>query len=86
MQAGVITFSTSIIKGGIEKFALKQPIFLVSAFAQSYVLSIYRPLQPSPVDPLYSAKVPTRFSASAFGADAKHAQVIFEGISVDYRA
>ena len=28
-QAGIITFSTSIIKGGVEKFALKQPIFLV---------------------------------------------------------
>lgn len=28
-QAGIITFKTSIIKGGIEKFALKQPIFLV---------------------------------------------------------
>ncbi|CAK5264355.1 unnamed protein product, partial [Mycena citricolor] len=39
-QAGIITFSTSIIKGGVEKFALKQPIFL-----------------PSPVDPMYSAKV-----------------------------
>jgi len=30
LQAGIITFSTSIIKGGVEKFALKQPIFLVS--------------------------------------------------------
>ncbi|KAK7055910.1 Acetamidase Formamidase [Favolaschia claudopus] len=39
-MAGIITFSTSIIKDGIEKFALKQPIFL-----------------PSPIDPLYSAKV-----------------------------
>lgn len=39
-MAGIITFSTSIIKGGIEKFAMKQPIFL-----------------PSPVDPLYSAKL-----------------------------
>ncbi|KAH9916495.1 Acetamidase/Formamidase [Amylocystis lapponica] len=39
-QAGIITFSTSIIKGGVEKFALKQPIFM-----------------PSPVDPLYSAKL-----------------------------
>lgn len=29
VQAGIITFKTSIIKGGIEKFALKQPIFLV---------------------------------------------------------
>ncbi len=28
-QAGIITFSCSIIKNGIEKFALKQPIFLV---------------------------------------------------------
>ncbi|GAW06331.1 Acetamidase Formamidase [Lentinula edodes] len=39
-DAGIITFSTSIIKGGVEKFALKQPIFL-----------------PSPVDPMYSAKL-----------------------------
>jgi hypothetical protein len=39
-MAGIIKFSTSIIKGGVEKFALKQPIFL-----------------PSPVDPLYSAKL-----------------------------
>ncbi|KAK7678544.1 hypothetical protein QCA50_018416 [Cerrena zonata] len=39
-MAGIITFKTSIIKGGIEKFALKQPIFL-----------------PSPIDPLYSAKL-----------------------------
>ena len=30
LQAGIITFSTSIIKGGVEKFALKQPIFLVN--------------------------------------------------------
>lgn len=29
-MAGIVTFSTSIIKGGVEKFALKQPIFLVS--------------------------------------------------------
>ena len=28
-QAGIITFSTSVIKGGVDKFALKQPIFLV---------------------------------------------------------
>lgn len=28
-MAGVITLKTSIIKGGVEKFALKQPIFLV---------------------------------------------------------
>ena len=28
-MAGVITLSCSIIKGGVEKFALKQPIFLV---------------------------------------------------------
>ncbi|KAF9230323.1 Acetamidase Formamidase [Melanogaster broomeanus] len=40
MQAGIIKFKTSIIKGGVEKFALKQPLFL-----------------PSPVDPLYSAKL-----------------------------
>ncbi|KAL9714516.1 hypothetical protein Ac2012v2_002831 [Leucoagaricus gongylophorus] len=29
-MAGVITLSTSIIKGGVEKFGLKQPIFLPS--------------------------------------------------------
>ncbi|KXN84372.1 Formamidase [Leucoagaricus sp. SymC.cos] len=29
-MAGIITFSTSIIKGGVEKFGLKQPIFLPS--------------------------------------------------------
>ncbi|EIW57927.1 Acetamidase/Formamidase [Trametes versicolor FP-101664 SS1] len=39
-MAGIITFSCSIIKGGVEKFSMKQPMFL-----------------PSPVDPLYSAKL-----------------------------
>ncbi|KAI0777014.1 Acetamidase Formamidase [Irpex lacteus] len=39
-MAGIITLRTSIIKGGVEKFALKNPIFL-----------------PSPVDPMYSAKL-----------------------------
>ncbi|EKM57878.1 uncharacterized protein PHACADRAFT_89706 [Phanerochaete carnosa HHB-10118-sp] len=39
-MAGIITFNCSIIKGGTEKFALKQPIFL-----------------PSPIDPMYSAKL-----------------------------
>ncbi|KAJ3977699.1 Acetamidase/Formamidase [Lentinula raphanica] len=29
-MAGVITLSTSVIKGGVEKFALKQPIFMPS--------------------------------------------------------
>ncbi|KAG9225008.1 hypothetical protein CCMSSC00406_0001841 [Pleurotus cornucopiae] len=35
-MAGVITFSTSIIKGGVEKFALKQPIFLPSPIDPLY--------------------------------------------------
>ncbi|TFK34559.1 Acetamidase/Formamidase [Crucibulum laeve] len=35
-MAGIITFSTSIIKGGIEKFALKQPIFLPSPIDPMY--------------------------------------------------
>ncbi|KAF8155337.1 Acetamidase/Formamidase [Mycena galopus ATCC 62051] len=35
-MAGIITFSTSIIKGGIEKFALKQPIFLPSPIDPLY--------------------------------------------------
>ncbi|EGO24964.1 hypothetical protein SERLADRAFT_370177 [Serpula lacrymans var. lacrymans S7.9] len=35
-MAGVIKFSTSIIKGGIEKFALKQPIFLPSPIDPLY--------------------------------------------------
>lgn len=72
-QAGIITFSTSIIKGGVEKFALKQPIFLVSTLDHLIIWSFsgrsIKPLlQPSPVDPMYSAKL------------------IFEGISVDIRA
>ncbi|KAA1467198.1 Acetamidase/Formamidase [Dentipellis sp. KUC8613] len=35
-EAGIITFSTSVIKGGIEKFALKQPIFLPSPIDPLY--------------------------------------------------
>ncbi|KAJ7583194.1 Acetamidase Formamidase [Mycena floridula] len=35
-MAGIITFSTSIIKGGIEKFALKQPIFLVGLVSSCF--------------------------------------------------
>ncbi|KAI0791161.1 Acetamidase Formamidase [Abortiporus biennis] len=35
-MAGIITFSTSIIKGGVEKFALKQPIFLPSPIDPLY--------------------------------------------------
>ncbi|KAF8903754.1 Acetamidase/Formamidase [Gymnopilus junonius] len=35
-MAGIITFSTSIIKGGVEKFALKQPIFLPSPIDPVY--------------------------------------------------
>lgn len=40
VQAGIITFKTSIIKGGIEKFALKQPIFLVL-----YIIFIHTDIQ-----------------------------------------
>ncbi|KAF9450484.1 Acetamidase/Formamidase [Macrolepiota fuliginosa MF-IS2] len=35
-MAGIITFTTSIIKGGIEKFGLKQPIFLPSPVDPMY--------------------------------------------------
>lgn len=35
-MAGIITFSTSIIKGGVEKFALKQPMFLPSPIDPLY--------------------------------------------------
>ncbi|KAF4613889.1 hypothetical protein D9613_008116 [Agrocybe pediades] len=35
-MAGIVTFSTSIIKGGVEKFALKQPIFLPSPVDPMY--------------------------------------------------
>jgi len=35
-MAGIITFSTSIIKDGVEKFALKQPIFLPSPIDPLY--------------------------------------------------
>ena len=58
-QAGIIKFKTSIIKGGVEKFALKQPIFLVSGESCWNILALNSNMlrQPSPVDPLYSAKV-----------------------------
>ncbi|KAF5332885.1 hypothetical protein D9758_017203 [Tetrapyrgos nigripes] len=35
-EAGIITFKTSIIKGGVEKFALKQPIFVPSPIDPLY--------------------------------------------------
>ncbi|KAI0290262.1 Acetamidase Formamidase [Multifurca ochricompacta] len=35
-MAGIITFKTSIIKNGVEKFALKQPIFLPSPIDPVY--------------------------------------------------
>ncbi|KAJ8071971.1 hypothetical protein PM082_015529 [Marasmius tenuissimus] len=35
-MAGIITFNTSIIKGGVEKFGLKQPIFLPSPIDPLY--------------------------------------------------
>ncbi|KDQ59007.1 hypothetical protein JAAARDRAFT_33734 [Jaapia argillacea MUCL 33604] len=35
-MAGIITFSTSIIKGGVEKFAMKQPMFLPSPIDPLY--------------------------------------------------
>ncbi|KAF8230821.1 Acetamidase/Formamidase [Tricholoma matsutake] len=35
-MAGIITFTTSIIKGGVEKFGLKQPIFLPSPIDPLY--------------------------------------------------
>ncbi|KAJ3799402.1 Acetamidase Formamidase [Lentinula aff. detonsa] len=54
-MAGIITLSTSIIKGGVEKFALKQPIFL-----------------PSPVDPMYSAKLIFEGISVDYHGDGKH--------------
>ncbi|TEB23279.1 Acetamidase/Formamidase [Coprinellus micaceus] len=35
-MAGIVTFKTSIIKGGVEKFALKQPIFVPSPIDPVY--------------------------------------------------
>jgi len=35
-MAGIVTFKTSIIKGGVDKFALKQPIFLPSPIDPLY--------------------------------------------------
>ena len=60
-KAGIITLNTSIIKGGVEKFALKQPIFLVSPLFLPTEAHVYIShfTQPSPVDPMYSAKVST---------------------------
>ncbi|KIK91976.1 hypothetical protein PAXRUDRAFT_13497 [Paxillus rubicundulus Ve08.2h10] len=57
-------------QGGIEKFALKHPIFLVRQYVFEFlthvVSSPYLLFQPSPVDPQYPAKL------------------VFGGISVDY--
>ncbi|GLB44777.1 putative acetamidase formamidase [Lyophyllum shimeji] len=39
-MAGIVTFSASIIKGGVEKFALKQPIFLPSPVDPQYASQI----------------------------------------------
>lgn len=39
-QAGIITLSTSIIKGGVEKFAMKQPIFLVCRHLFLQIISV----------------------------------------------
>ncbi|KAF5379822.1 hypothetical protein D9615_005795 [Tricholomella constricta] len=39
-EAGIVTFSTSIIKGGVEKFALKQPIFLPSPIDPLYTSQV----------------------------------------------
>jgi acetamidase/formamidase len=49
-MAGIITFSTSIIKGGVEKFALKQPIFLPSPIDPVYSSKVSLPC-PSLVNP-----------------------------------
>lgn len=59
-QAGKVTLKCSVVKGGIEKFALKQPIFLVRrAFPPhlwSTSLTVHVP-QPSPIDPLYTQQL-----------------------------
>jgi len=39
-MAGTITFKTSVIKGGVEKFALKQPIFLPSPVDPTYATQV----------------------------------------------
>jgi len=74
-QAGSVTLKATIIKGGVEKFALKQPIFL-----------------PSPIDPVYSAQVCCSFISLldwrgfAVANDGLLGnQIVFEGISVNYR-
>ncbi|KAG5652609.1 hypothetical protein H0H81_004391 [Sphagnurus paluster] len=39
-MAGIVTFSTSVIKGGVEKFALRQPIFLPSPVDPLYATQV----------------------------------------------
>ncbi|KAG6864234.1 hypothetical protein C0991_011153 [Blastosporella zonata] len=39
-MAGIVTFTTSIIKGGVEKFALKNPIFLPSPVDPQYAQQV----------------------------------------------
>lgn len=39
-MAGIVTLRTSLIKGGVEKLSLNQPIFLVSSPRVSSVSSL----------------------------------------------
>ena len=39
-QAGIITLKCDIIKGGVEKFALKQPIFVPGPVSRRGVCSV----------------------------------------------
>lgn len=68
-MSGIVTLRCTVLKGGIEKLKLTNPIFLVSSvlFGVGYHLLIKSPphIQPSPVDPLYTQ------------------QLTFQGISVD---
>jgi hypothetical protein len=41
-MAGIVTLRTSLIKGGIEKFAMKQPIFMVSSTPSRLLVSKHK--------------------------------------------
>ena len=85
IQAGIITFKTSIIKGGVEKFALKQPIFLVLQISlpitccrSNLCATLAFSSRPALFRKSEAQSMPDRLSLTLV-------QLVFEGISVDYR-
>lgn len=57
-MSGIVTLKCSVVKQGVEKFALKQPIFLVRAHCmRRNDRELTELQQPSPIDPMYSQQL-----------------------------